>query len=163
MPPFASGLNRLSECSSMNEEYNFVLIPPASVPLWWPQLEALLIARPETWEKYMELSTIYDWLTSGELQFGSVLRKTELVVAALCRVQDFDRRRVFVAVWAGGEAWPKVGGLLTESLEHLAKSWGCSEFQIEAQRKGWCREMQKFGFTTKRYIVSKELKPLTLN
>lgn len=147
----------------MTKSLDFSFVPPQSLKLWWNQVEKMLLDHPDTWQNYMELSSIYDEVLKGEMTLAIVLDKTEVVFATLLTVQDFEKCRVLTGVWAAGKDLELVAPLVVSKLKDWASELGAVEFRMENGRRGWTRFMHKYGFRQTRTIISTSVMPQTLN
>ncbi len=147
----------------MAKSLDFSFVPPQSIRLWWNQVERMLEENPETWQNYMELTTIYDEVLCGNMTLAIVCDRTEVVFATLLTLQDFEKCRVLTGVWAAGKDLELVAPLVVSKLKDWAGELGASEFRMENGRMGWTRFMRKFGFEQTRTVISTPIVPQTLN
>lgn len=132
--------------------FQFVPVPSAALPMWWGQVEKLLLANPKTWEPYYDLENIYNGLQNDLLTLFITLDKTEVVFAMMVQVNSYPKCRVVSFIWAAGREVDKYLVLGLEALHEFAVMVGAAEVKVEG-RLGWKKILAPYGYNFDRVIL----------
>lgn len=143
-------------------KYEFTTVPTESVPMFWPQVQELLMKCPETWSDFETLESIYDRLSRGTRQLALILVGTKVEFAGIFQVVHYPVTKSIQIVWGSGRIENESLGAFIMGMEHLAKKHKFEWVEYGPMRNGFERLICPFGYERARIMTRKKISVETI-
>lgn len=123
---------------------NFVVVPPALIPIIWPQLEGYLQPVADVSSGDLTIESIQSDMTSGICITVVVVYKDKIIGVNTLQVHTFNSglKCLYVPI-IGGECIDTWGEEFFCMCKDFAKQTGCTELRGMAARTGWLRKLKQ--------------------
>ena len=125
--------------------------------LFWPQVERLLDARPELWNRAFTKETLFEWIMSNRMQLWVVHTKNVVRLAMLTQFYVTPTSNVGQVWWAQGEGLRAMLPMLSLMLEKFAGERGATRVEVVG-RKGLEKVLAPLGFEFESATYSRKIR-----
>lgn len=140
----------------LTENEQIGIFPHSFVEDNWNRIESLLDRTQPYANGEYNLSDVYHGLAEGEYLMWGHVKGDDIVSILVMNVLTFPRKLVMNIMLAAGSEMEKSESFYLNQIESFAKENDCDAIRLGG-RKGWKRELKKFGYTEQYYILEKQL------
>lgn len=142
--------------------FDFYVVPPVAISMWWFQIEALLRKCPETWENFETLESIYDRLSLGTESLFILVQGSKVVFAAIGQVVNYAKTKSVQIIWGSGNLDADLVRIFVQGLETFARRLKVEWIEYGPMRPGFERWLLPYGYEKARVITRKRIAQETL-
>lgn len=130
----------------------FAKCPADQIDSVWQIASTQLAKAAEQSLGRFELEDVYWLLCSGHMQLWLAAVDNEIVASCITQVSEYPSKTLLSIVLLGGSKLHSFKALALEKLKAFASAHYCEAIDL-AGRKGWIRELGKFGFKQSGHIL----------
>jgi hypothetical protein len=140
----------------VQQKYHAELLEDAAFIHYWPDIQRLMDAVPETWEDLTKES-VYERAMEKSLQVWGV-GDSAIRMILFTQIANFATNPALQIIWGAGQEriFERAGDVVDASLEYFAKTQKCKRIDIIG-REGWERVLLKRGFKKVAVVLSRRI------
>lgn len=127
-----------------------------NVRVIWPDIYNMVQDALDHGESLTRASTIFDALESRDMQLYVVSKDKEIDAVFITEITNYDDAKVCIVVVLAGTGLDKWLSQVEDTICRFAKSHDCEYVQLKG-RRGWVKELKKYGWKESSVTMAKEL------